>query len=247
MKVRALDFNNDWTFGKGRNNYIVDNQALRQNIQTRLSSFLADCFFALDEGIDWFGLNGSKREQELRLQISATILNTEGVISLKELRFTRGAQRVATFNYSVETIYGPITDTSRTQVGPVPDPGGGGSMGNFKYGNQGIINNSSDVAITDFEFVFSEIVSARIYATAYRKDDIEGELTQTIILNLMKKPDSQDWLLSQDFNGDSVGLIFKKSVSGNGDVSILYDSTEFTGAGYEGTIYYEIRTLSEDN
>ena len=51
MKVRALDESGDWTFGKGENNYYSANDAIAQNIKTRLYSFLGDCFFDLSANI----------------------------------------------------------------------------------------------------------------------------------------------------------------------------------------------------
>ncbi len=109
MRVRGLSPTNDWLFGRGRNDYLVDRKAVAQSIKTRLKSFLGDCFFDLSAGIDWFNLNGSKRELELRLAISAVILNTEGVQTLTELTFSRSvASRIFLIQYECSTIYGTV-------------------------------------------------------------------------------------------------------------------------------------------
>lgn len=108
MRVRALDANGDWKFGKGRNDYLRDRSAIAQSIKTRLQMFLADCFFALDEGIDWFNLLGSRNIVELRLVISATILNTEGVTNLLELSFQIDENRELSGIYEVETVFGNV-------------------------------------------------------------------------------------------------------------------------------------------
>lgn len=116
MRVRGVDALNDWTFGKGKSDYKTGVNAVAQNIKTRLQSFLADCFFEVDAGIDWFNLMGSKSIIELRLKISATILNTPEVISLVELSFNLSPnRRIITITYSVETVYGRLNRQTFTQ------------------------------------------------------------------------------------------------------------------------------------
>ena len=112
MIVRALDENGDWTFGKGKNNYLKDREALKQSVKTRLYCFLGDCFFDISDGIDWFNRLGEKDQLALQLDVSARILNTEGVtgISLFQASFdprTRGFF----LNYGATTVYGPSFST----------------------------------------------------------------------------------------------------------------------------------------
>ena len=106
MIVRSLDVNGDWQFGKGRNNYLSANKAIVQNISTRLNSFLGDCFFALDAGIDWFNLLGSKNQVALELAVRAIVLNTAGVTRLVDVsvELNHNTRRI-TMSYTVETIY----------------------------------------------------------------------------------------------------------------------------------------------
>lgn len=108
MRVRSIDKDNDWTLGRGRNNYQRDKSALLQSLQTRLQSFLGDCFFAQTEGIDWFGLAGSKRQTELALAISAVILNTPEVTRIVDFDFEFKKDRTFVVTYNVESIYGNI-------------------------------------------------------------------------------------------------------------------------------------------
>ena len=68
MITRALINNpdpkldNDWTFGKGRQSYLRHEAAIKQSIRTRLMSFLGDCFFDINAGIDWWRfLGGGKK------------------------------------------------------------------------------------------------------------------------------------------------------------------------------------------
>lgn len=111
MIVRALSAG-DWTFGAGTNNYLSSTAAVAQAIQTRLSSFLGDCFFATAAGIDWFNLLGAKNQVALQLAISAVILNTQsqgqnvvtGIVNLS--LGLNSVTRVFTVNYTVSTVFG---------------------------------------------------------------------------------------------------------------------------------------------
>lgn len=111
MRVRQIDSLHDWTFGKGRNNYLTGIAAVSQNIDTRLSSFLGDCFFDLGAGLDWFNLLGSKDELTLRLNISTVILNTVDVIGIVLISTRLDPNtRDYTVNYSVDTTYGVLSN-----------------------------------------------------------------------------------------------------------------------------------------
>lgn len=111
MIVRAIDGQGDWLFGKGKNDYKSGNNAISQNIQTRLLSFLGDCFFDLNAGIDWWNRLGAKDKTALNLDVSSVILNTAGVTGLLQLSITLDAQRVLTITYRVQTIYSTTGNT----------------------------------------------------------------------------------------------------------------------------------------
>lgn len=105
MRVRALDSDHDWTFGKGKNNYLQRNAATIQNINTRLNSFLGDCFFDNGAGIDWFTyLGGSKDQRTLALAIQAIITKTIDVTGIRQLQIVL-VNRVLTVRYRVQTTY----------------------------------------------------------------------------------------------------------------------------------------------
>ncbi len=105
MRVRALDVNHDWLFGKGQNDYMTANAAVIQNINTRLNSFLGDCFFNLGAGLDWLNLLGSKDQVSLNLAISAAILNTTNVTGILQLSVVLSVIRELTVRYKVQTSY----------------------------------------------------------------------------------------------------------------------------------------------
>lgn len=114
MSVRQIDVNNDWTFGRGKNNYLRHNDAVAQNIKTRLQSFLGDCFFDSTAGLDWYNLLGSFNELALQLAVSAVILNTEEVTGIVSLSVTRTANRNIQLSYSVNSVYTGITNLDQT-------------------------------------------------------------------------------------------------------------------------------------
>ncbi len=118
--VRALDANGDWTWGRGKNDYLQRNAAIEQNIQTRLLSFLGDCYFKINDGIDWFTFMGSKGSQNqvaLNLAINATILNTEGVVDLVQVSLNIDSARKITISYTVTTIYTGVLGPTATVSG----------------------------------------------------------------------------------------------------------------------------------
>ncbi len=115
MRVRQIDVDHDWLFGKGQNDYVRGNAAIVQTINTRLNSFLGDCFFDIGAGIDWFNLLGSKDQTALNLAISAVIdpyiagirvgQNTPGVVRLVQLSTNLNTARRFTVTYQVDTVY----------------------------------------------------------------------------------------------------------------------------------------------
>lgn len=104
--IRNLTSEHDWTFGRGKGNYLTESKEVMLNIKTRLLSFLNDCFFATNEGIDWWNLLGNKNTREdIIVSCRKTINATDGVRKLTELDIFE-VDRKLTINYNVETIYG---------------------------------------------------------------------------------------------------------------------------------------------
>jgi hypothetical protein len=106
MITRSLDSSHDWTFGKGRQNYLRADLAIAQSIRTRLMSFLGDCVFDRDAGIDWWRFMGGKERQALMAQVRSIILNTGGVLRIPELDvFFTPATRGIQIRYEIDTIH----------------------------------------------------------------------------------------------------------------------------------------------
>ena len=105
MKFRQINSDGDWTFGKGLNNYARENNAIGLNIETRIKSWIGDCFFDQQAGIDWVNRLGSKNQRELlELDLRNIILQSEGVTGI--LNFdTFLVGRNFTADYSVQTVY----------------------------------------------------------------------------------------------------------------------------------------------
>lgn len=115
--VRQLDVNHDWTFGKGRNNYLKDQKAVMQNIKTRLLSFLGNCFFDQGAGIDWFNFLGGKDQLGLELAINSVILNTAEVLRLVQTNVSLNrVTRKLTIQFEVVTSFTTISSAQSIDV-----------------------------------------------------------------------------------------------------------------------------------
>ena len=109
-KFRNLDTDSDWTFGKGKNNYVSDNEAVKLDIKTRLQEWINDCFFELEKGIDYANRLGSKNQEELLQQdIKTIIIQTDGVAIINSFSFDV-IDRKFSASYNVTTIYSESFD-----------------------------------------------------------------------------------------------------------------------------------------
>ena len=105
MIFRNLDSNGDWTLGKGKNNYLRDNAAIGLNIKTRINSWKNDCFFALNDGIDWYNRLGTKNQRRLLEEdLKLIIKQSEGVTSMTSFS-TQLIGRDFRADYSVLTVF----------------------------------------------------------------------------------------------------------------------------------------------
>lgn len=106
MIIRAVDGNHDWEFGKGLQNYNRKNDAIAENVQTRLLSFINDCFFDMGAGIDWFRLLSKKKTlDQIRNDCKAQILGSFGVVQVNSIKVEAGDLRNLKLTYDIDTIY----------------------------------------------------------------------------------------------------------------------------------------------
>lgn len=106
MIIRAVDANNDWTFGKGLSDYKTDEAAIEQNVRTRILSWVNDCFFALLEGVDWKARLDVGQQADLSEEIKLVILQSFGVIGVTAINLVfNGNNRLETITYTIDTIF----------------------------------------------------------------------------------------------------------------------------------------------
>lgn len=105
MIFRALDDNHDWMWGKGKSDFLTVNAAIGANIKTRLLSWVGDCFFDQNAGIDWWNRLGSKNQRALlELDLKRVILQSEGVTGIVSFDTNLTGRRF-TASYVVSTVY----------------------------------------------------------------------------------------------------------------------------------------------
>lgn len=105
MIFRNLDSNHDFSFGRGLANYINGNAAIGLNIETRILSWVGDCFFDLAAGIDWANRLGSKNQRALlEVDLRRIILQSYGVTGIVSFDTTLTG-RLFKASYTVNTIF----------------------------------------------------------------------------------------------------------------------------------------------
>jgi hypothetical protein len=105
MIIRALTGDHDWTFGQGIQNYLTNDAAIAENIQTRLLSILNDCYFDLGAGVDWIRLLSTKGTQnEIQLSCKAIILASYGVFGVNSI-VAQLVGRALMITYNINTIF----------------------------------------------------------------------------------------------------------------------------------------------
>lgn len=107
MRVSGLTSGGDWTFGRGKANYIAKAEAVRQNVQTRLRSFKNDYFADVEHGGDWFVIFGNRNnETQILREVERIVLQTEGVRSIDKLEIiSRDANRHVTIELKYTDLF----------------------------------------------------------------------------------------------------------------------------------------------
>lgn len=85
--VRAITKDNEgfseWLFGHSFADYRSEQNQIAQDIYTALYEWKYDCFFALENGIDWYTRLGMKNQKDsLDQDIVDVIQNRQGVLSV---------------------------------------------------------------------------------------------------------------------------------------------------------------------
>jgi hypothetical protein len=109
MQVRALDENHDFQFGRGKQSYKSDLDALKQSINTRLHQWKGNCFFATYDGVDWNNELDIGTKVALDLDIKRVILQTGGVLRISGYTSTLDTvTRAVSVSCTISTIYGDL-------------------------------------------------------------------------------------------------------------------------------------------
>lgn len=107
MIHRNLTTDGDWTFGKGIQDYTREFDAILLNIKTRLQSWKGDCFFSLEDGVDYNNLLDYGTKSLLDSDIKRVILQSEGVLRIVSYQSEiERDTREFSGRASIQTIYG---------------------------------------------------------------------------------------------------------------------------------------------
>ena len=105
MKFRSLDGVGDWQFGQGLESYALENNAIMLDVKTCVLSFLRDCWFDPEAGIDWLRLLGSSAtQQEIKLTVRGIILKCQGVTNVNSIDLSFVNRRLS-MSYNINTIF----------------------------------------------------------------------------------------------------------------------------------------------
>lgn len=107
MIFRQITALGDWTFGKGISGYATTEQAVELNIRTRLLSWKGDCFFALEDFVDWLSRLDKGQVDNLNNELRLVILKSFGVVKVNSFTGHLNRQtRLYHVEYNISTIFG---------------------------------------------------------------------------------------------------------------------------------------------
>ena len=113
--LRSIDENGDWQWGQGLSSFVTGQAAVAQDVKTRLLFFLNDWFAAMNFGIAWFDLCGSKNpaaQNGIILQTRQMLISAVGgyapygVTAINSLNVYEDVQtRNLTLEYNINDIF----------------------------------------------------------------------------------------------------------------------------------------------
>lgn len=112
MRVRRLDSDGDYSFGRGQGDFLKDSpEAVAQNIRTRLLLQTGEWFLDVTDGTAWAErILGSGTSGTYDDEVRQRILGTPGVRALLAYESKRVGRRLSV-TAKVDTIYGEATVT----------------------------------------------------------------------------------------------------------------------------------------
>jgi hypothetical protein len=110
MTFRALDANGDWTFGKGISGFLIGKDALTVNLVTITKEWKGECFFAMQDGVDWNNYLDIGTKTLLDADLQRNWLKSYGVLRIDSYSSSLDTKtRQLTVKASLFTIYGSLT------------------------------------------------------------------------------------------------------------------------------------------
>ena len=108
MIIRATTATNDWTFGKGLQDYFTNEAAVEANIRTKLLEWVGDCFFNQLAGVDWKNRLDVGQQANLAVEIKQVVLQCFGVVQILAFQANfSSSTRFDTITMTLQTIYSP--------------------------------------------------------------------------------------------------------------------------------------------
>jgi hypothetical protein len=109
VAIRSLDENGDWEFGKGRQSFKTEQEALKLIIRTRLREWKFDCFFANNNGVDWKNrLSNKNQKRLLDNELRKIIANSTGVVKILKFESSLDSERMYKATFDIQTIYSSV-------------------------------------------------------------------------------------------------------------------------------------------
>ena len=108
MIIRATTKTNDWTFGKGLQDYFINEAAVEANIRTKLLEWVGDCYFNQLAGVDWKNRLDVGQQANLAVEIKQVILQCFGVVQILTFQaIFSSSTRFDQIQTTIQTIYSP--------------------------------------------------------------------------------------------------------------------------------------------
>lgn len=110
MKFRGLDAAGDWLIGQGLGSYAQAQAAIALDIAARLRSWRGNCFFAINDGVDYSNLLEKGQQPNLQRALSNCILQTPGVVKIVAISFNFNPQTraLSVGPATVQTVFGQL-------------------------------------------------------------------------------------------------------------------------------------------
>ncbi len=112
MKTRTLDSNWDFKYGKGLNDYAQGSLNVAYAVKMKILSWYKDCFFAMEDGVDWKNILGNKNSKEEADISIKDIVQTEPEITELVYFDSTVEDRKYSCTIKFKTVYGETIEVN---------------------------------------------------------------------------------------------------------------------------------------